>query len=380
MSTIDKSSTLTGNPSANEYGGLLQPRCKASNCRSQYVRGPEKNRFVCLRCNRVFVGDGLPVRPRQLPPLAFWPVRKNFDSMPECFGNRDSECSICTDHCSVLGNCSRASPPCTSDFYSVPKTITVNAESSGEDQHGDVTWTLKVALKEKWLAQWPAYLGTLCRLFVSPRRFFLGAFSSESQRFHTETSTLDPIIFAVYHVSTVTIATVFGTLLLSELGYMGMLRLSSAIRANFTGVSVHLFGMYVGVIPLVWILRRCVRKAYEYRRVDIITADDSRITAVNALKAVSYVVGVDVFGMASAIVMEIVLLGLVSTPPVVDFGLLKLAYLPMMASRMFLLFYSSFALAYACRVPWSPALLATFWWLALPQAFLAAVNLLRLAV
>ena len=345
----------------------MELKCKDESCKSDQIRGPDKNRFVCLQCGRIFVTDDLDVKPLPLPSSAIERERLEIERRPECFGNYDSDCPICTKDCPVEKKCSRSSPPIDSDFFVAPDddTSILKCPACGTLQQGvfcskcgaalqdeSAPSLFKKVIQEHLITGWPEYFRTLINVAFSPNEFFSGAFSKQSRRFHYDSRTLEPAKFLSSHITFIGVA----TLILNWLLLTSVLKTSGLawISQNVIDFLLLFAWMYVPAGLLLLALKHEDSFPELARRVNI-AGGDSQISLHNVLKAIIYVAGIDVLSLPFFVLLGSMLMNSsVRDYADPEIGLffyifsLALASIPKMIS---LKIHLPKALTYACRVP-----------------------------
>lgn len=306
--------------------------CKDASCRSDDVKGPHGHRFVCLQCNRIFVTNDLQTESSADP------------SQPECFGNYDPNCSICSADCDFQESCSKNSPPLVADLPPVSPspehgaptecpncghvdrgTFCSKCGSVLEAEHAANLFVQVV--REIFIKNWLKYFCTVKDICVFPGDFFSGAFSRNPTRFHYERGTLRPAKFFAYHVAFMSIVRIGLTFLLPSVPSVFLqtedIEGFPRILSEPLDVFVQFVSIYVISYPLMVLLRIESWRQRSVRRV-VLTCSP-QISLENVLKATTYAWVVDIFGTPA---LALVGAGLTSDwtgYPVLGWGLVILA-------------------------------------------------------
>ena len=354
------------------------PRCKNDNCNwADQVRGPIKGRFICLRCRHIFVADDLEVTPARNLTFAFKSTRARIERAPECFGNYDSECKICSEDCNEKKKCSRFSAPKKSDYYSAPPdvdAVTVECPKCGMRDQGkfcsrcgaeleDVRdfRLIEKVFRSRVIRNWPQYFRTLREVVFSPSSFFSGAFSEHSKRFHYESSTLNPVKFLVNHITFIGVAMLIGNDILLRNLESAPIKLGSEHLIIWSILSagkllLQLCSIYVPAFILCFLLKHHDRSFQPSRRVKICRSN-SDITLTNVLKGSTYASAVEIL-LVPLFVLTDSRLSLPTVKEVAELQTLALV-LGLIAKLIVVLVLLPNALAYACRVSKGSALWAS---------------------
>lgn len=363
--------------------------CKQVDCGSANVSQADLPRFACNDCGGVFV-DLPEIREIRLPPLVLPRVRERLTRLPECFGNRDTNCALCQSECPSRHQCSRNSPPTGASYFSVLGITRIKGRERAKPT--ELSWSashqghlIQQARAVNWLTKWSHYFRTLRLITVSPTRFYTNAFSERSPRFHHLSSTLNPGAFLAYHVSFVSLVALVVGLSLPGLaiGHMDVAKAIGVIKPMAFAISVHLAFMYVPALLVVFFLRRTIGNTYRYRRVNL-TGDPSGvdITIPNALRAVTYTAG---FEIPAVVAAELFYFGFteLTADPLGDNAaryFMSGYLLGFVSKAITLLVFLPIALAYSCRVPWNSALLAGWWVFAVPLLTFTVLRILLMSL
>ena len=290
--------------------------CKNPDCGSNRVRGPEKSRFSCLECGGIYVSEDIPLRSLKLSVLAPKSVRRWYASVPECFGNFDSNCTICTQDCRAQGvrlSCRRVSPPptrATSPATHRPSeeeeaivcsvcgeldrgTFCSNCGSPIAAEDGAAT-PVRDAVEAR-TAEWGRYFRTLRRLVVEPVVFFSGAFSAGAKRFHHDTATLDSVQFLVKHLAFTGVLVLLGNLVVygAQSALLEPLVRLEVVWGGVVDLVLYTALLYVPAVVVAVPLKLFSSQSQRVRRASI--SMDPDVSVANAWRACCYMVGMEIF-------------------------------------------------------------------------------------
>lgn len=288
----------------------MELRCKSDGCKSSNIYGPHDQRYLCLDCQRIYVTPDVPVRELRIPSRASAKLRLALETRPECLGNHDSACEICTKFCVVIDQCRTRSAPTASDFYShsasATEEQTITCPTCGELDQGrycsfcgnllqkkkrDRVFPARV-LHEALINDWLAYGRTIATLLTSPRTFFSAVFSAQSSVYHADQGTLAPARFFLRHIALVGVLTILIDLFRDpdhlELEIAGpMDRLQDLLLMAVVDVLLHLAWIYVPAVLLLITLALPVADRSWPKRANL-TADSTYGRLDNLLVALSY--------------------------------------------------------------------------------------------
>lgn len=293
----------------------MELRCKSDGCKSSRIYGPCDRRFLCLDCGRIYVTPDVPIRALRVPPTASTKLRLALESRPECLGNHDSACDICTNCCAVIDECRKRSGPADSDFYS--HTVSeaqeqpITCPTCGELDRGRYcsscgnplqkerrhrAFPVRV-LHEALINDWLAYGRTIATLLISPRTFFSAVFSAQSAAYHHEQGTLVPAKFFLRNITLAGVLTILveiflapETLGLEMVGPMG--RLLNLLERAVFDVLLYLASVYVPAVLLLVTLPQPVTDQLWPKRAHM-TVDDTNRLLDNLLVALTYLMALE---------------------------------------------------------------------------------------
>ena len=293
----------------------MELRCKSDGCRSSSIYGPCDRRFFCLDCGRIYVTPDVPVRALRVPTTAGTRLRLALEARPECLGNHDSACEICTKFCAVIDECRKRSGPAVSDFYSCTASEAeeqpITCPTCGEldrgrycsscgnplqEQRHHRAFPVRV-LHEAFINDWLAYGRTIGILLTSPRTFFSAVFSAQSSAYHHEQGTLVPAKFFLRNITLVGVLTILVEILLApdklEFEMVGPVgRLLDLFVASVLAVFIYLAWIYVPAVLLLVTLTQPVPDRLWPIRANM-TVDDTNRRLDSLLVALTYLMALE---------------------------------------------------------------------------------------